>query len=300
MDGLRPATTGLGPLGRELERHVEVGGFDDPEAPDDLLGLGVGAVGHHRRLTLAVDDGRRRRRLKPPGEDPVTVNVKLVIEGAGRGERLLHLLLGAVVAELVSRRDRARSTGSASSHFSSVPGGPDDHLLPPPRTASRRYDNLPQKASNRICSRAHCPFDALSQEHRTLECRVSPAGHFSSRPVGSGAARSWRGHERVAPGEPPRNQGSTCPRTQIPTRTTPSASTRPPSDSRFLEARRCRGRRRQSPRPSSRRSTVATDSRGATAFGPHRRDPHSDRTPRPDVQRSADGNRVRSRASRRV
>src|SRR5665648_72758 len=91
----------LGPLGRELERHVEVGRVDDPETPDDLLGLEVGAVGHHRRLTHAVDDGRRRCRLKPTGEDPVAIGVKLLIEGAGRGERLLHLLLGAVTAELV-------------------------------------------------------------------------------------------------------------------------------------------------------------------------------------------------------
>src|SRR3954464_10037870 len=91
----------LGPLGRELERHVEVGGVDDPEATDDLLGLEVGAVGHHRRLALAVDDGRGRCRLKPTGEDPAAIGAKLVIEGAGRGERLLHLLLRAVVAELV-------------------------------------------------------------------------------------------------------------------------------------------------------------------------------------------------------
>src|SRR4029453_13645847 len=57
----------LGPLGREPERHVEVGRVDDPEAPDDLLGLEVGAVGHHRRLSLAVDAGPRRCRLKATG-----------------------------------------------------------------------------------------------------------------------------------------------------------------------------------------------------------------------------------------
>ena len=47
-------------------------------------------------------------------------------------------------------------------------------------------------------------------------------------------------------------------------------------------------------------ATVVTDSRSSPAFGPHRRDPGSDRTLRPDVQRSADGNRVHSRAPRRV
>src|SRR3954451_22616976 len=91
----------LGPLGRELECHVEVGRVDDPETPDDLLGLEVGAVCQHRRLALAVDDGRRRRRLEPTGEDPVAISAKLVVEGTGRGERLLHLLLGTVVAKLV-------------------------------------------------------------------------------------------------------------------------------------------------------------------------------------------------------
>src|SRR6476620_5442235 len=50
----------LGPLGGELERRVEVGRIDDPDTTDDLLGLEVGAVGHHGRLTLTVDDGRGR------------------------------------------------------------------------------------------------------------------------------------------------------------------------------------------------------------------------------------------------
>src|SRR5919107_1776784 len=90
----------LGPLGRELERHVEVGRVDDPETPDDLLGLEVGAVGDHRLVALAVDDGRGRCGLQPACEDPVALGAELVIEGAGRGERLLHLLLGVVVHEL--------------------------------------------------------------------------------------------------------------------------------------------------------------------------------------------------------
>ncbi len=51
------AAARLGALGGELQRHVEVGGVDDPETPDDLLGLEVGAVGQHRRTALAVDDG---------------------------------------------------------------------------------------------------------------------------------------------------------------------------------------------------------------------------------------------------
>src|SRR4051794_5305288 len=58
------AAAGLGSLGRELERDVEVRGVDHPEAADDLLGLEVRAVGHHRRLTLTVHHGGRRRRLQ--------------------------------------------------------------------------------------------------------------------------------------------------------------------------------------------------------------------------------------------
>src|SRR5207237_5507431 len=44
----------LGALGRELERHVEVGRLDDPEPTQGLLGLEVRAIGDDRRLTLAV------------------------------------------------------------------------------------------------------------------------------------------------------------------------------------------------------------------------------------------------------
>src|SRR3954468_11945009 len=95
------ATARLGPLRRKVERHVEVRSVDDPETADDLLGLEVGPVGHLRLLAPAVDDGRRRRGLQPTGEHPVAIGAKPVIERAGRGERLLHLLLGAVVAELV-------------------------------------------------------------------------------------------------------------------------------------------------------------------------------------------------------
>src|SRR4051794_26548420 len=76
----------LGPLGRELQGHVEVGRVDDPEAPDPLLGLEVGAVGQHRRPALAVDDGGRRGRLEPTGEDPVAIGAEPLVEGAGRGE----------------------------------------------------------------------------------------------------------------------------------------------------------------------------------------------------------------------
>lgn len=42
----------------ELERHVEVGGLDDPEADDVLLRLQEGPVAEQRLPTPVVDDGR--------------------------------------------------------------------------------------------------------------------------------------------------------------------------------------------------------------------------------------------------
>ena len=71
--------------------------------------------------------------------------------------------------------------------------GPDDRLLLPPRTASPRYDNLPQKALG---------GGAASPGHR-------PERDFSRR-VGSVPGRSSRGYERVAPGAPPRKRSSAC------------------------------------------------------------------------------------------
>jgi hypothetical protein len=78
-----------------------VGCVDDPEAGDNLLGLEVRAVGDHRRLALAVDDRRGGGRLQSAREDPVALGAEPVVEGVGRGEGLVHLLLGAVGAELV-------------------------------------------------------------------------------------------------------------------------------------------------------------------------------------------------------
>jgi hypothetical protein len=66
---------------------------------------------------------------------------------------------------------------------------------------------------------ADCPFDALPQKHRCID----PWNIFLSRPVGSVPARSWKWHERVAPGAPPRKTEPDMSTTQIPTRTTPIA-----------------------------------------------------------------------------
>ena len=67
---------GLRPLGGEPERHVEVGGLDDPEAGEVLLRLQVGPVGEHRLPAPAVDDGGRVGRPEAAGEDPVALGLE--------------------------------------------------------------------------------------------------------------------------------------------------------------------------------------------------------------------------------
>src|SRR6185295_10615317 len=71
---------GLRPLGGELERHVEVGGLDDPEAGEILLRLQERPVGEHRLLASVVDDGGRAGRREAAGEDPVTLRHEPVVE----------------------------------------------------------------------------------------------------------------------------------------------------------------------------------------------------------------------------
>ena len=79
------APAGLRPLGGQLQRHVEVGSLDDPEAAEVLLRLQVGTVGDHRLGTLPVDDGRGRGRRQAVGEDPVALVLQSLVERAGVG-----------------------------------------------------------------------------------------------------------------------------------------------------------------------------------------------------------------------
>src|SRR4029077_17060641 len=103
---------GLRPLGGELERHVEVGGLDDPEADEILLRLHEGPVAEHRLLASVVDNRGRAGRPEATGEDPVTlrhepvvehVDGRLLLRGAGvvlfvdHGTRVLHLVSSPVV-----------------------------------------------------------------------------------------------------------------------------------------------------------------------------------------------------------
>src|SRR6188768_3728729 len=61
----------LRPLGRELERHVQVGRLDDPKAGQELLRLQEGTVTEDRLLTARVHDRRRARPSQAVGKNPV-------------------------------------------------------------------------------------------------------------------------------------------------------------------------------------------------------------------------------------
>src|SRR5882757_10781714 len=69
-------------LGGELERHVQVGGLDDPEAGEMLLRLHERPVGEHRLLASVIDDRGRTGVCQPAGEDPVALRDQPVVEDA--------------------------------------------------------------------------------------------------------------------------------------------------------------------------------------------------------------------------
>ena len=63
-DFIGAAGIGLAEIARDVERLVEILAVDDIEAEQLFLGLGIGAVDHHRRIFLA-QRGRRRGRQQP-------------------------------------------------------------------------------------------------------------------------------------------------------------------------------------------------------------------------------------------
>ena len=81
------AVARLGRPGSELERDVEVGRLDDPEAGEVLLGLDERAVGEDQLAPAAVGHGRVVRRGQPAAEDPLAVGPELVVERVDRAGR---------------------------------------------------------------------------------------------------------------------------------------------------------------------------------------------------------------------
>jgi hypothetical protein len=63
------------PLGGELDRHVEIGSLDNPQAAEMLLRLDEGPVGEQRLAAPVVDYGRRAGRREAAGENPVVSRV---------------------------------------------------------------------------------------------------------------------------------------------------------------------------------------------------------------------------------
>jgi hypothetical protein len=70
---------------------VEVGGLDDPEPAQLLLGLGEGAVGGQDVAALGgVDDGGGVGGVQAAGGDPRTLLLELGVEGVDGLEGGLH------------------------------------------------------------------------------------------------------------------------------------------------------------------------------------------------------------------
>src|SRR5438477_9699063 len=84
-------TARLGPLGRPGERGVQVGGLDDPEAAQLLLGLRERPIGGDHLPILGTDDRGRLGRVEAAGEDPDPGGLELGVERVDRLVRLLYL-----------------------------------------------------------------------------------------------------------------------------------------------------------------------------------------------------------------
>jgi hypothetical protein len=72
---LELTVAGPRPLGGELDRHVEIGSLDNPQAAEMLLRLDEGPVGEQRLAAPVVDYGRRAGRREAAGENPVVSRV---------------------------------------------------------------------------------------------------------------------------------------------------------------------------------------------------------------------------------
>src|ERR1022692_5328316 len=115
-------------LGGELERHVEVGGLDNPEAGEILLRLQEGPVGEHRLPTSVVDDGGRAGRREATGEDPVTLRPEPVVERVD----VRHLVRSGEAGRVVDHGNQVLHLGSSPA----VRGAPRGRPLTPATNTS--------------------------------------------------------------------------------------------------------------------------------------------------------------------
>ena len=139
--GPRPPVAGLRALSRELQRHVEVGGFHDPEAGQVLLRLEERPVGEHRHAAAVVDDGGRgRATARPAGEDPVALGDEAVVEHVDRR----HLGIGGEVGAVVEHGNQVLHLGPSPVE-SGRPGSGRSPLLrtPLPRSDTVVPNNFP-------------------------------------------------------------------------------------------------------------------------------------------------------------
>src|SRR5664279_1227287 len=79
-------------LGRPRQRAIEVGGLDDPEATELLLGLRERPVGDDYLTVTEPYDGRGAYRVQPSGKHPRSGRTQLRVEGLDVPVGLLHHL----------------------------------------------------------------------------------------------------------------------------------------------------------------------------------------------------------------
>ena len=78
----------------QLQRGIEVGKFDDPEAADLLLRFSEWTIAGQYFAVLDAHDSGRVRRVKAAGEDPRTFLLHLCVEHVNLLEHPLHVISG--------------------------------------------------------------------------------------------------------------------------------------------------------------------------------------------------------------
>ena len=168
---------GGGRLGRPRERGVEVGGLDDPEAADLLLGLGERAVGGEDLAVLAR--GRRSpcRACGARRRTPSALGLQLLVEGVDVLEHLLHGLgrPGPARPRRSARTSRYCFISSRSLRSAPAAAG----FSPPTRTPGRRDRQVYRVFLRPASFAASTPGGALCQKRAHHRRSAAAAGAAS-------------------------------------------------------------------------------------------------------------------------
>src|SRR6266700_66390 len=185
-DFVGPAGIGFAELARDIERLVEILAVDDIKAEQLLLGFGIGAVDHQRRILLA-QGGRRRGRQQPRHRAEPTLLGKLFLHHRELLHDRLVLLLapGADEVLIVIAKDGVKHVGRVSVHprnerlcpeptaqrrdFSA---GSAPHM--PPRSAKADYQETPYFAAMRRALVSSALSRVLAPPCLAAACRFEP------------------------------------------------------------------------------------------------------------------------------